>query len=91
MEGETAFIDPRYRARSVAERRLIEVMERCFVFEPDARADVFEVVEKLREGLQEALQEEENQKVRQDARERKSSHIRNTLRAASLAADDKVP
>jgi hypothetical protein len=60
MEGETAFIDPRYRARSVAERRLIEVMERCFAFKPDARADIFEVVEKLREGLQEALQKEDN-------------------------------
>lgn len=57
---------------------------------PDARADIFEVVETLREGLQEALQEEKNQKVQEDARGRKSSRSGKTLRAAGLAADDKL-
>jgi hypothetical protein len=53
-----ASIDLRYRTRSVAERKLAEVIDRFFVFDPEYRTDIFEVVDKLREGLQEALQEE---------------------------------
>jgi hypothetical protein len=61
LDGETAYLDPRYRTRSVAERTLTEVIDRCFVFNPDDRADIFEIVAKLRAGLQEALQVQEEE------------------------------
>jgi hypothetical protein len=82
----------------VAERTLAEVIDRCFLFDPDDRADIFEVVDKLREGLQETLQEEESmngvqesRKVREKYRIGRLGRIGKALRSASLTADDKLP
>ena len=49
MDGETAFIDERYRTRSYIEGRMVEIIERCWDYKPEERATIFEVVEYLRE------------------------------------------
>jgi len=46
---EPPFVDPRYRARSIIEGRLVEMMEMCWVHDPEGRASIFEVVAHLRE------------------------------------------
>lgn len=51
--GETAFIDPRYRERSFAESKLVEVIERCYAFNPDERADINEIQQMLEEAIAE--------------------------------------
>jgi len=54
-KGEQAKVDERYRTGSVAEGRMVEVLERCWVYELKERADVFEVVGLLRDALEESL------------------------------------
>jgi hypothetical protein len=46
--GERAFIDERYRTRSYAEGKLVELMERCWFDDPAERVDIFEAVRFLR-------------------------------------------
>ena len=48
VKGKLAYIDPRYRERSFAEAQLVDVMEKCWVYDPDERIDIFEVVRLLR-------------------------------------------
>ena len=91
IAGETAYIDPRYRTRSVGERKITEAIDRCFMFEPDDRADISEIIEKLREGLQEALHDEEASSFAQDTRIGRLGRMAKTLKSASLGADDKLP
>jgi hypothetical protein len=52
--GKLPYIDPRYRDRNYIQDRLIYVMEQCWKFEPDERADIFWVVKYLRETKQQA-------------------------------------
>lgn len=47
-QGVHPYVDTRYRNRSVVERELIDVMERCWEFDPDSRVSSFEVVSRLR-------------------------------------------
>jgi serine/threonine protein kinase len=47
--GVAPHIDPRYATRSFIEGRMVEIMNKCFQFKPQDRADVFEVLEHLRE------------------------------------------
>ncbi len=51
--GEKVFIDPRYRDKSLAEAKLVEIIERCHELNPDHRPSIFEVVGFLRKALQE--------------------------------------
>jgi len=51
--GEIAFIDPRYKTRSYAEKKLVEIMEKCWKFDPDERPEIFEVVQYLRNAIRE--------------------------------------
>lgn len=51
------YIDPRHRNRSLVERRMVEIMDRCHVLEPKDRVDIFEVIHHLRETKQMHLQE----------------------------------
>ena len=91
LAGETAYIDPRYRTRSVAERTLTEAIDRCFVFEADDRANIFEIIEMLREGLEEALHDEIPKNVpRVDTRIGRLGHMAKVLKYASLGVDDKL-
>jgi len=43
------YIDPRYRTRSYAEGRLVEIMDKCYKMNATDRVDIFEVVQHLRE------------------------------------------
>ena len=53
IKGETAFIDPRYRTRSLAEKRLVEIMEKCWELKTQDRIDIFEAVRLLRQAVEE--------------------------------------
>lgn len=46
-KGATAKIDPRFYNRSFAEAKLIEVIKRCYVYDPDERADIGELKKML--------------------------------------------
>jgi len=43
------YIDPRYKTRSYAEGRMVEIMNQCHKLKPSERVDIFEVVRHLRE------------------------------------------
>lgn len=43
------YIDPRYKTRSYAEGRLVEIMNQCHKLKASERVDIFEVVRHLRE------------------------------------------
>lgn len=49
-KGVTTYIDPRYKSRSREEKLLVEVMEKCFTYNPDDRPSIFDVVSWLRQG-----------------------------------------
>jgi len=49
--GEKAYIDPRYKERSLAEAKLVHIIDQCHQFEPEGRPSIFEVVEFLREAI----------------------------------------
>lgn len=51
IAGDRAYIDERYRNRSFVEDGLIDVMERCWEYEPEERIDIFKVVRLLRDIL----------------------------------------
>jgi hypothetical protein len=51
--GERPFVDPRWRKKSFAERKLIEIMEQMWTHHPDKRIDIFGVVSFLRDALKE--------------------------------------
>ncbi len=53
--GETAYIDPRYKERSPSEAELVELIPKCFVFKPEDRLTIFEVVHFLREAVKKNL------------------------------------
>ena len=52
-DGETAFIDPRFRDRSFAESKLVDIIPLCWKYDPDDRIDIFELVRLLREAVKE--------------------------------------
>ena len=49
--GEQAFIDPRFSERSLGEKALAEIIPRCWVYAPDHRITIFELVELLRHAV----------------------------------------
>ena len=53
INGELPYVDPRYKQRSFAESQLVEVMEKCWVYDPEKRIDIFEVVRLLRKAVAE--------------------------------------
>jgi serine/threonine protein kinase len=53
IDGETPPIDPRYRGRSYAEGKLVEIIELCWEYDPDKRIDMFQVANFLREAVTE--------------------------------------
>eukprot|EP00543_Licmophora_paradoxa_P000828 CAMPEP_0202458468 /NCGR_PEP_ID=MMETSP1360-20130828/25669_1 /ASSEMBLY_ACC=CAM_ASM_000848 /TAXON_ID=515479 /ORGANISM="Licmophora paradoxa, Strain CCMP2313" /LENGTH=503 /DNA_ID=CAMNT_0049079031 /DNA_START=636 /DNA_END=2147 /DNA_ORIENTATION=- len=48
-KGEKPYIDPRYRTRSELEGFLVELIEKCWAFNPDDRPTIFELLVVLRE------------------------------------------
>jgi len=51
LKYERAYIDPRYRSRSYAESKLVEVMEQTWEFNPKNRISIFQVVKALRKAV----------------------------------------
>jgi hypothetical protein len=58
MNGEKAYIDPRYKERSLAESKLVYIIDLCHEFEPEKRPSIFEVVEFLREAMEEVVNDD---------------------------------
>mmetsp|Transcript_9348 Transcript_9348/g.21083 ORF Transcript_9348/g.21083 Transcript_9348/m.21083 type:complete len:691 (+) Transcript_9348:93-2165(+) len=51
--GKLPYVDPRYNERSFGEKKLIELMEKCWVYDPDERISIFEAVNFLRKAIKE--------------------------------------
>jgi hypothetical protein len=49
LSGEPPFLDPRFRTRSLVEKRMSDIMDQCHKFNPKDRVDIFEVVRYLHE------------------------------------------
>jgi serine/threonine protein kinase len=49
LRHERAYIEPRYRSRSSAENKVVEVMGQTWEFDPNDRISIFKVVQALRE------------------------------------------
>jgi Protein kinase domain len=48
IDGKRAFVDPRWKERSVIESKLVEVMEQCWEHDSKKRIDIFTVIQLLR-------------------------------------------
>ena len=53
LAGKKPFIDPRYRERSFAERKLADIMELCWEYDTEKRTDSGTLVKLLREAVEE--------------------------------------
>merc|ERR1712238_385539 len=51
--GEHAYIDPRYRERSFGEGKLVDLIERCWIYDPFKRISMFDAVVFLKEAIRE--------------------------------------
>lgn len=58
INKETAYIDDRYRTRSYAEGQLVNIIEKCWIYDPRKRIDIFQVVKILRRAVKENLKRE---------------------------------
>ena len=61
INGKLPFVDSRYRERSFAEKKLIELMEKCWIYDPSERISIFGAVEFLRQAVKENA-EQSNQR-----------------------------
>jgi serine/threonine protein kinase len=50
--GETAFIDPRWKERSVEEAKLVQAIEWCHQYNPDDRPTIFQLVDFLKQAVE---------------------------------------
>lgn len=48
MANQTAFIDPRFISRNYFEKNLFDIVQLCWVHNPDDRIDIFSLVYRLR-------------------------------------------
>lgn len=51
VDGELLYIDPRWKTNSYGEERLVKIIEKCWKYKPNDRADVFQVTRFLDETL----------------------------------------
>ena len=51
VDGELPYIDPRWKTNSYGEGRLVEIIEKCWKYKPNDRADVFQVTRFLDETM----------------------------------------
>jgi hypothetical protein len=51
--GTTASIDRRYKDRSFAESKLVEIIPQCWIYDPRQRIDIFQLVDYLRAAVEE--------------------------------------
>lgn len=52
FRGDLPFIDERYRTRSFGEGELVNVIEKCWIHDPNQRASIFDVVRMLRSAVE---------------------------------------
>jgi hypothetical protein len=50
--GETAYIDPRWKERSVEEAKMAEAIEWCHQYNPDDRPTIFQLVDFLKQAVE---------------------------------------
>jgi len=65
-DGEKAYIDPRYKERSLAEAKLVEIINQCHEYYPEDRPSIFEVVDMLWQALEEvneAMDKDKNNEI----------------------------
>ena len=56
IDGELPYVDLRYKERSFAERKLIELMEKCWIYDPNERISIFDAVDFLRKAVEENME-----------------------------------
>lgn len=52
-QGEKPKLDTRWKEHSFAEGKILELLERCFEYDPDKRINMFETVEFLERAVEE--------------------------------------
>ena len=52
IDGDLAFIDPRWKDRSYEEGKLVELLPKCWAYEPDERISIFDAVKYLRQAIE---------------------------------------
>ena len=50
--GQIPYIDPKWKKRNLAERKIVEAIEKCWEYDPDKRLSAYEILEILREGVE---------------------------------------
>jgi hypothetical protein len=58
IQRETAYIDPRWRNHSFAEGLLVDIMEKCWEYDPNDRIEIGQLVLLLRQAVAENEQHE---------------------------------
>ena len=53
IDGDLPYVDQRYRERSFAEQKLVELMEKCWIYDPGERINIFDAVDFLRKAVKE--------------------------------------
>lgn len=53
IDGKLAYVDSRWGERSFGEKKLIELMEKCWIYDPDERISIFGAVDFLRKAIKE--------------------------------------
>jgi len=48
---ELAFVDPRWKDRSYEEGKLVELLPKCWAYDPDERISIFDAVKFLRQAI----------------------------------------
>ncbi len=48
LNGEKTVIDPVYQTRSYIEQSLVEIIEKCWTFDPNERPSIFEIIDDLK-------------------------------------------
>jgi len=52
IDGKLAFVDPRWKDRSYEEGKLVELLPKCWAYDPDKRISIFDAVKFLRQAVQ---------------------------------------
>lgn len=52
IDGELAFVDPRWKDRSYEEGKLVELLPKCWAYDPDERISIFDAVKFLRQAIE---------------------------------------
>ena len=61
VDGELPYIDPRWKTNSYGEGRLVEIIEKCWKYKPNDRADVFQATRFLDETMYKMRQDKTKQ------------------------------